>query len=205
MTQNPLVMQLAEVEFLTNISSDTQLPEERTVQALVSMAADLNEQLGRRCLLVSLATPLDWQVMGVYQITTEKSNIIVCHKFMKKNVRVCNILREGDRAIIENNHSEHRAMLHILKRPFRQPLALLFFTDAMTDSDIVKAPCTPDKRTKGGQKRSPEQIEESLIMPKQEAEEEVRTPSTAQLLWTPKVPPGFTPSPKSSSVGMSES
>ena len=202
MVSNPLVMQLAEVEFLSNISPDTRVPEERNIQALISMAADLNEQLGRRCLLVSLSTPLDWQVMGVYEMTTDGCDIIVSHKFLKKNVRVCNILREGDRAMIENNFSEHRAVLHILKRPFRQPLALLFFTDAGKDSEIVKAPCTPDKRTKGGEKRSPEVSDEVRLLTKQDTPDkaEVQTPSTAQLMWTPKVPSGFTPSPKSTSA-----
>ena len=182
MVSNPLVMQLAEVEFLSNISPDTRVPEERNIQALISMAADLNEQLGRRCLLVSLSTPLDWQVMGVYEMTTDGCDIIVCHKFLKKNVRVCNILREGDRAMVENNFSEHRAVLHILKRPFRQPLALLFFTDAGKDSEIAKAPCTPDKRTKGGEKRSPEVSDEVRLLTKQDTPDkaEVQTTNPAE-------------------------
>ena len=72
----------------------------------------------------------EWQTRGIYDAAKADCDVVVVHRFANKSVRLLKIMQEDDAMIIENNFSEHRAVLHILERPFRQPLALLYFGGA---------------------------------------------------------------------------
>ena len=169
----------AQIEFLTNISPDTRIPEERTVKALVSTASDLKQQLCRQCKAVHMSSPLDWQRAGVYEAVREQSDVLVGHRFTKKNVRLVGIMSGDDTFVIENNFSEHRAVLHVLQRPFRQPLSLLYFTGAMTQMT--------ESESRPTEEASP-QVPKSDNKDEAGTDDVMTTPSSAQFSWTPTMP-----------------
>lgn len=180
-----------QVEFLTNISPDTPIPAAQTVAALASTAADLNEQLFRRGAAFHITSPLDWQRRGVYEFQKLDSDVVVTHKFAEKSVRLRNIIvPDHDDCFIENNFSEHRAVLHVLGRPFRQPLSLLFFAGAVRTTSE-----TPDRKPVAGLLHTPPEGHDTGTTPEKQAGggSEAATPSSAQRSWTPKIPESWQP------------